>query len=66
MSTMALLMRKKRIVRLLEKANAVDAKSAKTFEEIGILHPNAAPMITKALLRDNVIAVTEDGRYYLQ
>ena len=64
-SAMALLMRKKRIVKLLEKANAVNAESAKTFEEIGILHPNAAPIITEILLRDNVIAVTKDGRYYL-
>ena len=65
MGSIALLMRKKRIVRLLKEANAVSAESAKTFKEIGILNPDGAPYITKTLIRDEIIAVTEDGRYYL-
>ena len=57
----ALLMNKKKIIKLFEVSKAFSADSAKTFDELGIYNPDA----TFELLYDNVIAATEDGKYYL-
>lgn len=57
----AILMNKKKIIRLFEVSKAFSADSAKTFDELGIYNPDA----TFELLYDNVIAATEDGKYYL-
>ena len=57
----ALLMSKKKIIRLFEVSRAFSADSAKTLDEMGIFNPDA----TFELLYDNVISATEDGKYYL-
>ena len=57
----AILMNKKKIIRLFEVSKAFSADSAKTLDEMGIFNPEA----TFELLYDNVISATEDGKYYL-
>ena len=57
----ALLMNKKKIIKLFELSKAFSADSAKTFDELGIYNPDAA----FELLYDNVIAATGNGKYYL-
>ncbi|SEH68677.1 hypothetical protein SAMN02910265_02126 [Ruminococcus flavefaciens] len=57
----ALLMSKKKIIKLFEVSKAYSADSAKSFDELGIFNPEA----TFELLYDNVISATEDGKYYL-
>lgn len=57
----ALLMSKKKIIKLFEVSKAFSAESAKTLDELGIFNPDA----TFELLYDNIIAATEDGRFYL-
>ena len=57
----ALLMNKKKIIKLFEVSKAFSADSAKTLDEMGIFNPEA----TFELLYDNVISATEDGKYYL-
>lgn len=57
----AILMNKKKIIKLFEVSKAFSADSAKTLDELGIYNPEA----TFELLYDNVIAATEDGKYYL-
>lgn len=57
----ALLMSKKKIIKLFEVSKAFSAESAKTLDELGIFNPDA----TFELLYDNVISATEDGRFYL-
>ncbi|WP_303836868.1 hypothetical protein [Ruminococcus flavefaciens] len=61
----ALVLRQKRIVKLLEKAGAFSKDTAKGLDEIGLLNPDTFPKITEKLVRDNVISVTDDGKYYL-
>ena len=57
----AILMSKKKIIKLFEVSKAFSADSAKTLHEMGIYNPEA----TFELLYDNVISATEDGKYYL-
>lgn len=61
----ALVLRQKRIVNLLEKAGAFSKETAKGLDEIGLLNPNTFPTMTEKLVKDNIIAVTADGKYYL-
>jgi len=60
-----LVMRQKRIVKLLTKAKAFSKESAKGLDEIGLLNPDTFSGLTKKLVKDNVLSVTEDGKYYL-
>ncbi|MDD7515405.1 hypothetical protein [Ruminococcus flavefaciens] len=57
----ALLMSKKRIIKLFEASKAFSEETAKTFDELGIYDPSA----TFELLYDNVISATGNGKYYL-
>jgi hypothetical protein len=57
----AILMNKKKIIKLFEVSKAYSADSAKSLDELGIFNPDA----TFELLYDNIIAATEDGKYYL-
>ena len=57
----ALLMSKKRIIKLFEASKAFSEETAKTFDELGIYDPSA----TFELLYDNVISSTGNGKYYL-
>ena len=59
------LIRKKRVIRSLMKANAYSADTAKRLDEIDLLHPYAFPFLTVHMIRRNVISVTNDGKYYL-
>ena len=60
-----ILMRKRRILNLLQDAGAVSQESAKSLAEIGIIHPDTFSAVTEKLLREYVIIGTDDGRYYL-
>jgi hypothetical protein len=60
-----ILMRKRRIMNLLEEAGATSQETAKTLEEIGIVHPDTFSPVTEKLLQEYVIVGTGDGRYYL-
>ena len=57
----ALLMSKKRIIKLFEASKAFSEETAKTFDELGIYDPIA----TFELLYDNVISASGNGKYYL-
>ena len=57
----AILMSKKKIIKLFELSKAFSADSARTLDELGIYNPEA----TFDLGYDNVITATEDGKYYL-
>ncbi|MCR4794564.1 MAG: hypothetical protein K5898_05250 [Ruminococcus sp.] len=57
----ALLMSKKKIIKLFEVSKAYSEDSARTLDELGIYNPEA----TFELLYDNVISATEDGKYFL-
>lgn len=57
----ALLMNKKKIIKLFELSKAFSADSAKTLDELGIFNPEA----TFELLYDNVISAAGNGKYYL-
>ena len=57
----ALLMSKKKIIKLFEVSKAFSADTAKTLHEMGIYNPEA----TFELLYDNVISATGNGKYYL-
>ena len=57
----ALLMNKKKIIKLFEVSKAFSADSAKSFDELGIYNPEAA----FELLSDNVISAAGTGKYYL-
>lgn len=61
----ALVLRQKRIVKLLEKAGAFSKESAKGLDEIGLLNPNTFSGLTKKLVKDNIISVTDEGKYYI-
>ncbi|MCR4794563.1 MULTISPECIES: hypothetical protein [Ruminococcus] len=59
------LIRKKRIVRALMKANAYSEGSARRLDEIGLFNPYGFPLLTARMIKRKVISVTDDGRYYL-
>lgn len=60
-----LLIRKKRIISLLMRANAYSADTARRLDEIGLVNPYIMPRLTMRMVRRNEISVTEDGKYYL-
>lgn len=60
-----LLIRKKRIIRSLMKANAYSEDTAKGLDEIGLLNPYSFPLVTLRMVKRHIIAVTGDGKYYL-
>ena len=59
------LIRKKRIMRSLMRANAYSPETAKRLDETGLLNPYSFPLITLRLVRRNVISVTDEGKYYI-
>ena len=60
-----LLIRKKRLIRSLMKANAYSADTAKRLDELDLLNPYTFPFLTVRMIKRNVISVTNDGKYYL-
>ena len=60
-----LLIRKNRIIKKLKECNAFSEHSAVTLQEAGIFHPNTFPKITQKLVKDNIIKVVNENKYYL-
>ena len=59
------LIRQKMIIKLLARAKAFSSDSAKSLDEIGLVNPYGFPMITKRMVKQNIINRTCDGKYYL-
>ena len=64
--TPALLLRRKAITQKLKKSGAVDEENAVTLGEAGVPYPKAFPKITDDLTKLNILAKTENGKYYLR
>ena len=61
----AFAMRKKLILRALEKSGAESPETAKTLAEAGVPNPDMFEEYTEKLVFLEIIQKTEDGRYYL-
>lgn len=59
------LIKKKKIIRALMKANAYSADNAKRLDELGMFNPYSFPFVTLRMVKRNIISVTDDGKYYL-
>ncbi len=59
------LIKKKRVIRALMKANAYSESSARRLDEIELFNPYSFPLVTARMIRRHVISVTDDGRYYI-
>lgn len=59
------LLRRKRILTKLKECGAFSPKSAVTFKEAGVFHPDAFPGVTQKLMDENMVKTTRDGKYYL-
>jgi hypothetical protein len=63
------------VIRIFRKHNAVDSKSARTIDELGLRPPGMLqrmmrrrdykPHALNALIQAGVIKTTDDGRFYL-
>ena len=60
-----LLLRRKVIIKKLQQSGAISEESAKTLEEAGVFNPNAFPRITEDMVKRNILAKTNTGKYYL-
>ena len=60
-----LLIRKKLIIKKLSQCGAFTEETAKTLEKAGVFNPNAFPKLNEKLVKDNVLAITKDNKYYL-
>ena len=58
-------MRMKKIVYLLENANAFSEESAKGINEIGLMNPNFLSNAVKLLVAKGTIIKTDNAKYYL-
>ena len=58
-------MRMKKIVYLLENANAFSEESAKGINEIGLMNPNFLSNAVRLLVANGTIIKTDDAKYYL-
>lgn len=58
-------MRMKKIVYLLDKANAHSEKSAKGITEIGLKNPNFLHGAVRILVTNGTISKTHDEKYYI-
>ena len=59
------LIRKRVIIKKLEKCNAFSEETAKTFSEAGIINPNGFSKITERIIQKKVLVRTKDNKYYL-
>lgn len=59
------LIRKKQIINKLRENDATSEITAKSFEEAGIINPNAFSFITEKLVKDEILVKTKDNKYYL-
>ena len=53
------------MIRKLEKAGAYSKETAKPLHEIGLINPYGFQMITKRLLKKEIIKRTDEGKYYI-
>ena len=58
-------MRMKKIVYLLENANAFSEESAKGINEIGLMNPNFLSNAVRLLVANGTIIKTDNAKYYL-
>ena len=58
-------MRMKKIVYLLENANAFSEESAKGINEIGLMNPNFLFNAVRLLVASGTIIKTDNAKYYL-
>ena len=58
-------MRMKKIVYLLENANAFSEESAKGINEIGLMNPNFLSNAVSLLVANGTIIKTDNAKYYL-
>ena len=58
-------MRMKKIVYLLENANAFSEESAKGINEIGLMNPNFLRGAVRILVTKGTISKTHDEKYYI-
>ena len=59
------LIRKMRIIKLLEREKAFSKETAKYLDEIGLINPYGFSRITKRLVNSGRICKTEEGKYYI-
>ena len=59
------LIRRNMIIRKLRNCGAFSPVTAKTLSELGMLFPNAFSAVTAALVRQRIICMTDDGKYYI-
>ena len=64
-SAVGLLVRRKKIMKGLERAGAVSPETAIPFEEIGLIFPQTFSGYTERLVAKGDIKRTHDGRYYV-
>ncbi len=58
-------MRMKKIVYLLDKANAFSEESSKKINELGLMNPEFLPSAVRILVAKGTISKTCDGKYYI-
>ena len=61
----AFAMRKKLILRALEKSGAKSPETAKTLAEAGVENPELLPEYTEQLVDFEMIHKTADGKYWI-
>ena len=54
------------IIRKLKQANALTEDTAKTLAEVGVKNPNKMTKISEIMAKQNVLGITDDGRYWLK
>ena len=54
------------IIRKLKQANALTEDTAKTLAEVGVKNPNKMTKIPEIMVKQNVLGITADGRYWLK
>lgn len=58
-------MRMKKIIYLLDKANAYSEESSKKIDEIGLMNPNFLRGAVRLLVANGTIIKTDNAKYYL-
>lgn len=58
-------MRMKKIIYLLDKANAYSEESSKKINEIGLMNPNFLRGAVRILVTKGTISKTHDEKYYI-
>lgn len=62
----ALLLRRKMIIEKLMKAGSTSEATAKTLEDAAVWNPKAFPGFTQNLVKEEILGITKDKKYYLK